>query len=74
MHAARGWLPTAIGMLLLVPPWSGLLVHAVAQSRTHSEHFAPHPNADRATSIRLRRGYGATSPKLDERRRACQNR
>ena len=42
MHAARGWLPTAIGMLLLVPPWSGLLVHAVAQSRTT-------PNTSRPT-------------------------
>ena len=42
MHAARGWLPTAIGMLLLVPPWSGLLVHAVAQSRTA-------PNTSRPT-------------------------
>ena len=42
MHAARGWLPTAIGMLLLVPPWSGLLVHAVAQTRTT-------PNTSRPT-------------------------
>ena len=42
MHAARGWLPTAIGMLLLVPPWSGLLVHAVAQSRST-------PNTSRPT-------------------------
>ena len=42
MQAARGWLPTAIGMLLLVPPWSGLLVHAVAQTR-------PTPSTSRPT-------------------------
>jgi beta-lactam-binding protein with PASTA domain len=42
MHAARSWLPTAIGMLLLVPPWSGPLAHAVAQSRTA-------PNTSRPT-------------------------
>ena len=50
MHAARGWLPTAIGMLLLVPPWSGLLVHAVAQTRTT-------PNTSRPTQTPTRNAH-----------------